>query len=69
MAKPAQIVEAAPERAVVIATLPPGQTANGSLEEMRELLRTATVDPRETVVQHRASPTRRPTSDPASSTS
>ena len=56
MARPARTVEAAPERAVVIATLPPGQPLDGSLDEMRELLRTAVVDTRETLVQHRGKP-------------
>src|SRR5690242_20169294 len=48
--------DTAPERAVVVASLPPGQDANGSLEELRELLRTALVETEATLVQHRRAP-------------
>jgi len=46
----------APERGVVIASLPPGADGADDLEEMRELLRTARVETVETVVQHRRRP-------------
>ncbi len=46
----------APERGVVIASLPPGTDGADELEEMRELLRTARVETVETVVQHRRRP-------------
>jgi GTP-binding protein HflX len=46
----------APERGVVIASLPPGADGTDELTEMRELLRTARVDTVETVVQRRRSP-------------
>jgi GTPase len=46
----------APERGVVIASLPPGADGADELTEMRELLRTARVETVETVVQHRRSP-------------
>ena len=48
--------DTAPERAVVVASLPPGQDANGSLEELRELLRTALVETEATLIQHRKAP-------------
>ena len=46
----------APERGVVIASLPPGADGADELTEMRELLRTARVETVETVVQRRRSP-------------
>ena len=46
----------APERGVVIASLPPGADGADELAEMRELLRTARVETVETVVQHRRRP-------------
>ena len=46
----------APERAVVVASLPPGEEPNGSLDELRELLRTALVETEATLVQHRRAP-------------
>ena len=46
----------APERGVVIASLPPGADGADELTEMRELLRTARVETVETVVQHRRRP-------------
>jgi GTP-binding protein HflX len=46
----------APERGVVIASLPPGTDGADELTEMRELLRTARVETVDTVVQHRRSP-------------
>ena len=46
----------APERGVVIASLPPGADGADELTEMRELLRTARVDTVETVVQRRRHP-------------
>jgi GTPase len=46
----------APERGVVIASLPPGSDGADELTEMQELLRTARVETVETVVQHRRSP-------------
>jgi GTP-binding protein HflX len=46
----------APERGVVIASLPPGADGTDELTEMRELLRTARVETVETMVQHRRSP-------------
>jgi GTP-binding protein HflX len=46
----------APERGVVIASLPPGADGADGLQEMRELLRTARVETVETVVQHRRRP-------------
>ncbi len=48
--------DAAPERAVVIATVRPAEEADESLEEMRELLRTAQVETEATLVQRRAGP-------------
>jgi GTP-binding protein HflX len=47
---------AAPERGVLLAVLPPGADPGRATAELRELLRTAHVDPVATVVQHRASP-------------
>jgi GTP-binding protein HflX len=46
----------APERGVVIASLPPGADGTDELTEMRELLRTARVETVETVVQRRRNP-------------
>jgi GTPase len=46
----------APERGVVIASLPPGADGADELTEMRELLRTARVETVETMVQHRRNP-------------
>ena len=46
----------APERGVVIASLPPGADGADELTEMRELLRTARVDTVETMVQRRRNP-------------
>jgi GTP-binding protein HflX len=46
----------APERAVIIASLPHGQDGRDLLEEMEELLRTAQVEPVATVTQHRDRP-------------
>jgi GTP-binding protein HflX len=48
--------EPTPERGVVIASLPQGADADESLAEMRELLRTATVDTVATLTQHRRRP-------------
>jgi GTP-binding protein HflX len=48
--------DAAPERAVVVASLPPGEEADGSVEELRELLRTALVETEATLIQHRRAP-------------
>ncbi len=48
--------EPTPERGVVIASLLPGSDDADELEEMRELLRTATVDPVATLTQHRRRP-------------
>ena len=46
----------APERAVIIASLPHGEDGSELLLEMEELLRTARVETVETVIQHRDSP-------------
>jgi GTPase len=46
----------APERGVVIASLPPGADGADELTEMQELLRTARVETVETMVQHRRNP-------------
>jgi GTP-binding protein HflX len=46
----------APERGVVIASLPPGADGADELTEMRELLRTARVETVETMVQRRRNP-------------
>jgi GTP-binding protein HflX len=46
----------APERAVIIASLPHGEDGAELLLEMEELLRTARVETVETVIQHRDSP-------------
>ncbi len=48
--------EAAPERAVVIATVRQAEQADDSLDEMRELLRTAQVETEATLIQRRAGP-------------
>ncbi len=47
---------AAPERAVLVAVLAPGADADEELEELRELLRTAGVEPAGELVQRRAAP-------------
>jgi GTP-binding protein HflX len=47
---------AAPERGVIMLTLPPGGEAAPMLLEMEELLRTAGVDTAATIVQHRTGP-------------
>jgi GTPase len=46
----------AAERAVLIASVPPGEDGDGSLAEMRELLRTARAEVIATLVQHRRAP-------------
>jgi len=46
----------AAERAVVIASVPPGGDGDGSLSEMQELLRTAQAEVVATLVQHRRAP-------------
>ncbi|HYX85025.1 MAG TPA: GTPase HflX [Gaiellales bacterium] len=48
--------EQAPERGVIIASLPPGSDGSDGLAEMRELLRTATVETVATLTQHRRRP-------------
>ena len=48
--------EPAPERGVVIASLPPGADGDEGLAEMRELMRTATVDAVATLTQRRRRP-------------
>jgi GTPase len=46
----------AAERAVLIASVPPGEDGDGSLSEMQELLRTARAQVVATLVQHRRAP-------------
>ena len=48
--------EPTPERGVIIASLPPGTDGDEGLAEMRELLRTATVDAVAALTQHRRRP-------------
>jgi GTPase len=48
-----------PERAFVLAVLPPGADADAELGELRELARTALAEPIGELVQHRAQPDRR----------
>jgi GTPase len=48
--------EPAPERGVIIASVPPGSENGDGLAEMEELLRTATVDAVATMTQHRRRP-------------
>jgi GTPase len=55
-APPDRAQDAAPERGVVIATVRPGDGAAGSLDEMRELLRTAQVETEAELVQRRPGP-------------
>jgi GTP-binding protein HflX len=47
---------AAPERGFVVAVLPPGVDGEEELGELRELIRTAGVEPAAELVQHRARP-------------
>jgi GTP-binding protein HflX len=50
---------AEPERGFIVAVLAPGADADGELAEVRELARTAGVEPVGELVQHRAQPDRR----------
>jgi GTPase len=50
---------AEPERGFIVAVLAPGADADGELAEVKELARTAGVDPVGELVQHRAQPDRR----------
>jgi GTPase len=50
---------AEPERGFIVAVLAPGADAGGELAEVKELARTAGVDPVGELVQHRAQPDRR----------
>jgi GTPase len=50
---------AEPERGFIVAVLAPGADADGALAEVRELARTAGVEPVAELVQHRALPDRR----------
>jgi GTP-binding protein HflX len=57
MGEPAhRIDDGAPERGVIIASLPPGSDGEEELAEMEELLRTARVETEACVVQHRDGP-------------
>jgi GTPase len=51
--------DAAPERGFIVAVLAQGQDSSSELAELRELARTATVEPIGELVQHRAGPTSR----------